>query len=72
MRKLLIILVLLFASFAVSAKQYVKYYKYNLFINIAMNAKKDLQELISEGYVIRSFSLDYSQSCMLVVYEDGK
>lgn len=72
MRKLLILLVLLFASFAVSAKQYVKYYRYNFSINVAMDAKKDLQELISDGYVIRSFSLDYSQSCMIVVYEDGK
>lgn len=72
MRKLLIILVLLFTCFAISAKQYVTYYRYNFSIDVATSAKKDLQKLISEGYEIRSFSLDYTQRCMLVVYEDGK
>lgn len=72
MKKILIMLVLLFASFAVSAKQHVEYYRYNFSFDVADAAKKDLQGLISEGYEIRSFSLDYAQKCMIVVYEDMK
>jgi hypothetical protein len=72
MRKLSIVLALLFASFTVQAKQCIEYYRYNFSFNVANDAKNDLQELISQGFKIVSFSLDYTQKCMLVVYEDGK
>ena len=70
MKKLLIMLVLLSVSSVVSAKQCVEYYRYNFSFNVASDAKGDLEKLISKGFKIISFSLDYTQRCMLVVYDD--
>lgn len=72
MKKLLILLALLLVGSVVSAKQRVEYYRYNLSFNVANSAKKDLENLISQGFKIISFSLDYEQSCMIVVYDDMK
>lgn len=72
MKKFLFILALVFASFTVSAKQCAEYYRYNLSMNVAQSARDDLRELISSGYKIISFSLDYSQRCMIVVYDNLK
>lgn len=71
MKKFLFILALLLSSI-VSAKQCVEYHRYNFSLNVANDAKNDLQELISSGFKIVSFSLDYSQKCMIVVYDDLK
>ena len=70
MKRLLILLVLLLVGSVVSAKQCVAYYRYNLSFNVASSAKTDLENLISKGFKIISFSLDYQQSCMIVVYDD--
>lgn len=70
MKKFLILLVLLLVGSVVSAKQCVEYYRYNLSWNVASDAKTDLENLISKGFKIISFSLDYSQKCMLIVYDD--
>lgn len=72
MKKLLILLALLLVGSVVSAKQRIEYYRYNLSWNVASDAKTDLERLISEGFKIISFSLDYSQKCMLIVYDDMK
>lgn len=72
MKKLLIMLVLLLVGFTVSAKQCVEYYRYNLSFNVASDTKPDLEKLISKGFKIVGFSLDYSQKCMIVVYDDMK
>jgi hypothetical protein len=72
MKKLLTMLILLLVGFVVSAKQCVEYYRYNLSFNVASDAKADLESLISKGFKIVSFSLDYSQKCMVVVYDDMK
>lgn len=70
MKKFLVLLVLLFVGSVVSAKQHVEYHRYNFSLNVASDAKADLEKLISQGYKIVSFSLDYSQKCMVVVYDD--
>ena len=72
MKRLLILLVLLLVGSVVSAKQCVEYYRYNFSFNVANDAKADLGKLISQGFKIISFSLDYSQKCMVVVYDDMK
>lgn len=72
MKKLLIMLTLLLVGSVVSAKQCVVYFRYGLSLNVASSAKGDLDRLISEGYKIISFSLDYEQKCMVVVYDDMK
>lgn len=72
MKKLLILLMLLVVGSIASAKQKVEYYRYNLSWNVASDAKTDLENLISKGFKIISFSLDYSQKCMLIVYDDMK
>lgn len=61
---------MLLAGSVVSAKQCVSYYRYNLSFNVASDAKATLDNLISKGFKIISFSLDYGQKCMLVVYDD--
>lgn len=70
MKRFLILLVLLLVGSVVSAKQHVEYYRYNFSFNVASDAKADLEKLISQGFKIISFSLDYSQKCMVVVYDD--
>lgn len=72
MKKIFAIIVAALCMSALSAKQYVKYYRYNLSINVAESASKDLEKLISSGNKIVSFSLDYQQKCMVVVYDDGR
>lgn len=72
MKKLLILLALLLVGSVVSAKQRVEYYRYNLSWNVASDAKTDLENLISKGFRIISFSFDYTQRCMLIVYDDMK
>ena len=72
MKKILIMLVLLLVGSVVSAKQCVEYYRYIVSFNVASDAKADLEKLISQGFKIVSFSLDYSQKCMVVVYDDMK
>ena len=70
MRKIILILGMLLVGSVMSAKQYVEYYRYNFSFNVASSAKSDLEALISKGYRIIGFSLDYQQSCMIVVYDD--
>lgn len=70
MKKIIALLSLLLVGSVMSAKQKVEYYRYNLSFNVASAAKTDLESLISKGYVIISFSLDYEQKCMVVVYDD--
>ena len=72
MKRFLIALALLLFCSVVSAKQCVEYYRYNFSLNVASSAKKDLDNLISQGYKIISFSLDYQQNCMIVVFDDMK
>lgn len=72
MKKLLILLALLLAGSVVLAKQCIEYYRYNFSLNVAASAKDSLDNLISQGYEIISFSLDYSQKCMVVAYDDMK
>lgn len=72
MKRFLILLVLLLVGSVVSAKQCVEYYRYNFVWNVASSAKTDLENLISKGFKIISFSLDYQQACMIVVYDDMK
>lgn len=72
MKRFLILLVLLLVGSVVSAKQCVVYYRYIFALNVASSAKKDLDNLISQGFKIISFSLDFEQSCMIVVYDDMK
>jgi len=72
MKKTLVLLALLLVGSVASAKQCVVYYRYNISFNVASDAKADLDKLISQGLKIISFSLDYSQKCMIVVYDDMK
>ena len=72
MKRFLILLVLLLVGSVVSARQHVEYYRYNFSFNVASDAKDNLEALIDKGYKIISFSLDYSQKCMIVVYDDMK
>jgi hypothetical protein len=72
MRKIILILSMLLVGSVMSAKQCVEYYRYNFSFNVASDAKSDLEDLISKGYRIIGFSLDYKQSCMIVVYDDNK
>ena len=72
MKKIILILGMLLVGFVMSAKQCVEYYRYNFSFNVASDAKSDLEELILKGYKIISFSLDYQQKCMVVVYDDMK
>ncbi len=72
MKKLFIMLALLLVGSVMSAKQCTVYYRYDFSFNVASSAKADLDKLISQGFKIVSFSLDYSQKCMLVVYDDMK
>ncbi len=69
MKKFIIILSLLLVSSVMFAKQKVEYFRYGLAFNVASAAKNDLDDLIDRGYKIISFSLDYNQRCMIVVYE---
>ncbi len=70
MKRFLILLFLLLTGSVVSAKQRVEYYKYNFSFNVAGDAKADLEKLISQGFKVISFSFNYRQKCMLVVYDD--
>ena len=72
MKKILAVMVAVLCMSTLSAKQCVKYYRYNLSINVAESASKELERLINSGNKIVSFSLDYQQKCMLVVYDDGR
>lgn len=58
--------------FMATAKQHIKYFRYNLCFNVAEKAKCDLENLINQGNKIVSFSLDYQQKCMVVCYDDGR
>ena len=70
MKKLLIMLILLLFSAVVSAKQYVECYRYTFSLNVASDATESLNNLISRGFKIISFSLDYAHKYMIVVYDD--
>lgn len=72
MKKIFAVIVAALCMSTISAKQVVKYYRYNLSLNVASDAQKDLEKLIASGNKIVSFSLDYQQKCMLVVYDDGE
>lgn len=72
MKKILAVMVAILCMSTLSAKQCVKYYRYNLSINVAKSASKELERLINSRNKIVSFSLDYQQKCMLVVYDDGR
>lgn len=72
MRKIILVLGMLLAGSVMSAKQCVVYYRHNFSFNVASSAKSDLEALISQGYKIIGFSLDYRQECMIVVYDDMK
>ena len=72
MKKIILMLGLFLFGSVLSAKQYVEYYRYNFSFNVASDAKDNLDALISQGNKIVSFSLDYSQKCMIVVYDDMK
>lgn len=72
MKKILIFLALMSIPFMAIAKQKVQYFRYNLCLNVAEKAKGDLENLISQGNKIVSFSLDYQQKCMVVCYDDGR
>ena len=70
MKKLFATLLIMFTVSFCFAKQRCEYYRYNFSINVASDAKKTLDELISKGKKIISFSLDYQQKCMVVVFEE--
>ena len=72
MKKIIAVVAAIFCMSTLSAKQYVKYFRYNLSLNVAKSASSDLEKLISSGNKIVSFSLDYKQSCMVVVYDDWR
>ena len=72
MKKILLILSLVLMGSVMSARQRVEYYRYNFSFNVASDAKDNLEALIDKGYKIISFSLDYSQKCMIVIYDDMK
>lgn len=70
MKKILLILALMSIPFFATAKQKVKYFRYEFCFNVAEKAKCDLESLINQGYKIVSFSLDYQQKCMTVCYDE--
>lgn len=72
MKNILFVLGFLFCLTSLNAKQFVEYYRYNFNLNVAKSATTDLENLIKNGFKIVSFSLDYQQKCMVVVYEDNK
>lgn len=72
MKKVLLILSLVLMGSVMSARQHVEYYRYNFSFNVASDVKDNLEALIDKGYKIIAFSLDYSQKCMIVVYDDMK
>lgn len=72
MKKIFIIFGLLTCLSTLHAKQCVEYFRYNFSFNVANDASTTLQSIIDKGYKIISFSLDYEQKCMIVVYDDGK
>lgn len=72
MKKILAIMVAVLCMSTLSAKQCVKYFRYNFSLNVAESASTDLESLIRSGNKIVSFSLDYQQKCMVVVYDDGR
>lgn len=72
MKKILAVMVAILCMSTLSAKQCVKYYRYNFSINVAESASTDLERLIRSGNKIVSFSLDYHQRCMVVVYDDRR
>ena len=70
MKKLFLVIGMMFLSCVMFAQQKVEYFRYILCPNVASSAKGDLENLISKGYKIIGFSLDYQQKTMIVVYED--
>lgn len=70
MKKLFLVIGMMFLSCVMFAQQKVVYFRYNFSMNVAKSAKDDLENLISKGYKIIGFSLDYQQSAMIVVYDD--
>lgn len=72
MKKIILLLMFTLVSNFLQAKQIVEYYRYYMTVNVALSASNDLKTLIEKGYRIISFSLDYSQKTMIVVYDDGK
>lgn len=70
MKKLFLAIGMIFLSSVMFAQQKVEYFRYVLCPNVASAAKDDLEELISKGYKIIGFSLDYQQRTMIVVYDD--
>lgn len=72
MKKILAVMVAILCMSTLSAKQCVEYYRYNFSFDVAASASNDLKGLISSGNKIISFSLDYQQKCMIVVYDDGR
>ena len=69
MKKIMLVLLFTLVANCIQAKQQVEYYRYWVCMNVAEAASDDLKELIKKGYKIISFSLDYSQKTMIVVYE---
>lgn len=70
MKKLFLAIGMIFLSSIMFAQQKVEYFRYVLCLNVASAAKDDLEGLISKGYKIIGFSLDYQQKTMIVVYDD--
>lgn len=70
MKKIFIMLALLLVSAVVSAKQYVECYRYTFSLNVASDATESLNNLISKGFKIVTFNLDYAHKYMIVVYAD--
>lgn len=73
MKRFLILLALLLAGSVISARQYVKCYRYNVqYVDVAEKATADLEKLISQGFRIIYFSIDCRFGRMVVVYNDMK
>lgn len=72
MKKIIAVMVAAFCMSTLSAKQCVKYLRYNFSLNVAQSTSSDLEKFISSGNKIISFSLDYKKKCMVVVYDDGR
>ncbi len=72
MKKILIFLALMSIPFMATAKQHVKYFRYNFCLNVAEKAKCDLENLINQGNKIVSFSINYQVNHMIVCYDDGR
>lgn len=72
MKKILILLAMMSIPFLATAEQHVKYFRYNLCLDVAGRAKCDLESIINQGNKIVSFSLDYEQKAMVVCYDDGR